>query len=176
LERSGRSGRLFAERGGDSPVAVEGPKGRAAGYWIEGEALPISVENIHSDYAESDTTITFRLSNKNKLHLFFPAQGACSLVLDPEVIRRGAPPSLRRGFPIDVAIVPVLGPVEHDEELVKAETVQRYQMTHRASRHFRNYWYSFPEGFDEFALLLAAVYDRDYNCAEEVAEVVNSLK
>ena len=49
-----------------------GPKGKAYGYWIPSETLPISVENIHSDYADSDTVITFRLSNGNQLILFLP--------------------------------------------------------------------------------------------------------
>jgi len=132
---------------------VQGPRGKSYGYWIPAESLPISIENIHSDYAETDTTITFRLSNANQMHLMFPTQGACSLSLEL-ANRRQSTVSIRRDFPIDVAIVPVLGPVEHDEELLLAETIVRYQMTHRAARHFRNRWYHFPEGFDAFAGLV----------------------
>jgi hypothetical protein len=53
-----------------------------------------------------------------------------------------------------MVIVPVLGPVEHDETLLKLETVQRGLSTHRASRHFRNYWKYFPTGFQNFADLI----------------------
>ncbi len=139
---------------GRSPEIVNGPKGRAYGYWIPHESLPISIENIHSDYAESDTTIAFRLSNGNRLLLFFPREGACCLVLEPENRRHGAPVSIRKDFPISLSIVPVLGPVEHQEGILREETIQRDQMTHRASRHFRNYWYHFEDGFDQFAALV----------------------
>lgn len=44
-----------------------------------------------------------------------------------------------------------MGPVEHDEEVVDRQTVERYLPTHRASRHFRNYWHYNPSGFKEFA-------------------------
>ena len=148
----------FRRARGRRPEVVHGPKGKKHyGYVIDTETLPISIENIHSDYNESDTTITFRLSNKNRLHLFFPARGPCALVLEPENMYRTVP-SLRRDFPVNVSIVPVLGPVEHNEELVQPETVQRYQMTHRASRQFRSYWHHFPEGFDEFAALVARTW------------------
>jgi len=62
--------------------------------------------------------------------------------------------AFRRAFPIKISVVPVLGPVEHKEELVQAETVERNLHTHRASRNFRSYWYHFPDSFDEFSGLV----------------------
>src|SRR5207253_6840699 len=49
--------------------------------------------------------------------------------------------TFRSNFPIRIGVVPVLGPVEHEEPLVTEETVRRNLATHRASRNFRNYWY-----------------------------------
>jgi hypothetical protein len=46
--------------------------------------------------------------------------------------------------------VPVLGPVENEEEVVLRETVSRNLASHRASRNFRNYWYYNSEKFDTF--------------------------
>lgn len=159
---------------GRSLDIVQGPKGRAYGYWIPADALPISIENIHSDYAECDTTITFRLSNGNQLHLFFPEQGACCLALDVEG-RRRSPISIRRDFPISVSVVPVLGPVEHGEALLQAETVQRYQMTHRASRQFRSWWYHFPEGFDQFAALVERTWPEMQIQRPELTDIKNQV-
>lgn len=44
--------------------------------------------------------------------------------------------------------------MEHDEELLNQRTVDRGLATHRASRHFRNYWYFYPDGFEDFAALV----------------------
>lgn len=62
--------------------------------------------------------------------------------------------AFRKAFPIKISVVPVLGPVEHEEGLVQPETVERNLHTHRASRNFRSYWYHFPKDFDEFACLI----------------------
>ncbi|HDR9136330.1 TPA: ATP-binding protein [Burkholderia vietnamiensis] len=57
----------------------------------------------------------------------------------------------KRHFPLELAVVPILGPVEHRERLLERATVQDGLATHRASRHFRNYWHHFEEGFEQFA-------------------------
>lgn len=124
------------------------------GYSISEESLPISTENIHTDLAEIDTIITFRLSNNNRLKLLFPKDGRVILIADTEGKPVRTPGKFRIAFPITVAVVPVLGPVEHNEPIVREETVQREIATHRASRHFRNYWKYFPDGFDKFADLV----------------------
>ena len=68
--------------------------------------------------------------------------------------RRKGSISFRKEFPISVSVVPVLGPLEHQEPLVQPETVQRDHLTHRGSRHFRSFWYQLPDGFDRFAALI----------------------
>jgi hypothetical protein len=66
--------------------------------------------------------------------------------------------AFRGAFPISVAHVPVLGPVEYREPLLKSETVQAALETHRASRHFRNFWHHQPDGFAAFATLLSETW------------------
>ncbi len=133
---------------------VPGPLGQTRGYRLNEETLPISIENVHTDYDDSDSSVTFRLSNGNKLQLFFPKEGGCSFI--PMCAKKGitTPTQFKAAFPIAVGVVPVLGPVEHEEELLKEETIKRNLGTHRASRHFRNSWYHFPEDFDNFASLV----------------------
>jgi len=143
---------------GKSPVIIGGPEGRRYGHWVSAESLPISIENVHSDYADADTTITFQFSNRNALTLFFPRDGTCALLADSHGVPLTSAGAFRKAFPFAVSIVPVLGPVEHRESLLAIETVQRDLMTHRASRHFRNYWHHFPEGFDEFAEVVRATW------------------
>lgn len=121
---------------------------------MSGEALPISIENIHTNLLDADTYVLFRLSNGKSLRLFFPREGGVLLI--PETgnkpIKTAA--TFKQEFPISIGIVPILGPVEHNEEPVQDDTVKRALATHRASRHFRNYWLMYPEGFQEFADLL----------------------
>lgn len=137
------------------PEFVHSPDGgQRSGYRIFDDNMPISIENIHTDDTEVDTTIRFRLSNKNELLIYFPADGGCVLI--PESTGRGigGPAAFRSSFPIGVGIVPVLGPVEHQERIIGEETVRRDLYTHRASRHFRSYWYHNPDGFSEFSELI----------------------
>jgi len=75
---------------------------------------------------------------------------------DQGVIRK--PTTFRKCFPISLAIVPTLGPVEHREPIVREETVQRELYTHRASRHFRCYWHYNPDGFEEFTNLVRTTW------------------
>ena len=143
---------------GKAPVVIAGPEGLCYGHWVSAESLPISIENVHSDYAEADTTISFQFSNRNSLKLYFPKENTCALLADTHGVPLLTASAFRKAFPFSVSIVPVLGPVEHKESLLAIETVQRDLMTHRASRHFRNYWHHFPEGFDEFAALVRATW------------------
>jgi energy-coupling factor transporter ATP-binding protein EcfA2 len=132
--------------------SVAGPSGHAIGHLLD--ALPILTENVHTDYVETDTRVTFRLSNGNTLQLYFPPHGACTLI--PET-PRGAPRNpgaFRQQFPITVSVVPVLGPVEQEETLLTEETVRRGLFTHRASGHFRNYWRLNADAFAPFAALV----------------------
>jgi hypothetical protein len=46
--------------------------------------------------------------------------------------------------------VPILGPVEHEDQLYQKEAARLALLTHRASRNFRNIWHHYPEGFAEF--------------------------
>lgn len=133
------------------PAWIEGPNESRLGFEIPTDSLPISLENVHTDYSDSDTLVTFSFTNGNILQLYFPKTGGCRLI--PVVI--GTMPrsvaEFKSAFPFSIAVIPVLGPIEHNENRVTLETVNQNLMTHRASRHFRNYWLYNEEGFDEFS-------------------------
>jgi energy-coupling factor transporter ATP-binding protein EcfA2 len=131
---------------------------RRAGYVVGTAGSTVSLENVHTNLTDDDTTVTFRLSNGNSLQLFFPAQGGCLMFCDGPARLPTSTTAFKLAYPISVAHVPVLGPVEYREPLLKAETVQAALETHRASRHFRNFWYHQPEGFETFAALLSETW------------------
>jgi hypothetical protein len=137
-----------------APERIDLAEGRRIGYRLNEASLPISLENVHTDYEPTDSKVTFTLNNGNRLHLIFPESQGCFLVPDApgEIIRSVA--LFKRHFPITLTVIPVLGPVEHREQRRERDTVVAWLSTHRASRHFRSYWYHFPEGFEAFAELV----------------------
>ena len=97
--------------------------------------MPISLENVQTDYNGAESRVTFHLSNRNTLNLIFPTDGGCVLAphVDGGVVTSAA--NFKREFPISLVIVPVLGPVEHNEVRRERSTVVAGLSTHRASRH-----------------------------------------
>lgn len=140
-----------------SPTYIDLPDGARFGYHISADAIPISLENVHTDYADVISTVDFRVSNGNTLSLVFTADRECFLTTETEKSVR-KPSDFIREFPLTIGVVPVLGPVEHDEPIVEETTVRRELQTHRASRHFRNYWHYFPDNFQNFADLVSKTW------------------
>ncbi len=131
-----------------SPERIGGSFRR--GWHVADSLIPMSMENIHTDYEDVDSAVTFRLSNKNELELVFPATGGAVLYLGRDSKQVAGPAEFRVHYPVVVSVVPELGPLEHEEDVVLEDTVRRGLATHRASRHFRNYWRYYPERFEEF--------------------------
>jgi len=141
-----------------SAEPVAGPSGKVLGHIISTDMLPMSVENVHTNYNDSETFIEFRVTGGSALLLYFPPEGGCHLIPNPVGKQVRRPSEFRTAFPISIGVVPVLGPVEHEEPIVQEETVRRELETHRASRHFRNYWYQSTEGFERFAELVESTW------------------
>jgi energy-coupling factor transporter ATP-binding protein EcfA2 len=134
-----------------SPELVDGPKGlQVRAYMIRLEGLPVSTENVFYNYDESvPATAEFRLSNGNSLSLYFPERGRCYLIPTAERPIR-SPSDFKKYFTVEVAFVPVLGPVDHIEPLYQKEAARLALLSQGASRNFRNIWYYFRDGFEEF--------------------------
>ena len=126
----------------------------AMGHTIPENTIPISLENVHSDYADSDSVIEFRYPRGNKICLLFCAEGGVSMYWETTHRTPITPSAFRKAFPEIVQTIPVLGPVEQEEPIVADDTVRRAAGTPRASRHFRNYWRKNPKGFDKFQRLV----------------------
>ena len=129
------------------------------GYRISLKNLPISTENVFTDYDEENPArIEFRLSDGNKLEVVFPEVGVCYLICRPKGKPVLTPSNFRSTFPVKIGFVPILGPVEHDEPLYKLEAARLALLSHRASRNFRNIWRHFPDDFDEFRELIRSTW------------------
>jgi energy-coupling factor transporter ATP-binding protein EcfA2 len=141
-----------------TPGSVRKNGRTVAAYAVPEDAIAISMENVHTDYSDDDSWITFRLSNGNSLELFFPSDGGCFLIPNSATKYVRTRADFAREFPVSVVPVPVLGPLEHEEPIVEEETIRIGLNTHRASRHFRNYWYRHTDGFKAFADLVARTW------------------
>ncbi len=140
-----------------SPVRLPAPSGTERdGYAVAADSLPLSLENVQTDYDENaETTVTFQLSNGDQFVLYFPsARFECYLFVDSLGLIPSRPVEFREMYPVRIAAIPVLGPVEHTEEIVQPRTVTQNLATHRASRNFRNYWLQHPEQFEAFRKML----------------------
>ena len=128
------------------------------GHRIPEQQISVSLENVATNYNEDDSKIEFRLTNKNKLYLFFPNDGGC--ILHWSTIGRDVttPSKFRDAFPLNLQIITVLGPLEHEETYVNEDTVRNALNTHRASRHFRNYWNYFEEGWSNFSSMISSTW------------------
>lgn len=150
------SGLRIARTQSPQRIAIGTHHGTA--YRIPESSLPISLENVHTDYDSTESKITFNLSNRNKLHLVFPSDGGCYLIPENQGRSVNSVAAFKKSFPITITCVPVLGPVEHREQRRERSTVVAGLTTHRASRHFRNYWHYFDEGFDDFSNLIRTTW------------------
>lgn len=142
-----------------SPVFVEGPNGHVLGYEVNLEKIPVATENVFHNYDEDQLPlIRFRVSNGNHLILFFPRRGLCNLICETTGRAIKSPSAFRQQFGFEIGFVPVLGPVEHDEQVYQKEAAREAVLTHRASRNFRNIWHHYPEHFDDFRTLLRTTW------------------
>ena len=134
-----------------SPDLIDDPKGsQVRGYPVRLQGLPISTENVFHNYDESTpATVEFRLSNGHSLNPHFPERGECYMIPTSDYVIR-SPSDFRKHFNVEIAFVPVLGPVDHDERLFEKEAARLALLSYGASRNFRNIWYHFPNGFAEF--------------------------
>lgn len=152
-------GRAITTAGRRNPERISTPDGIRPGYHVKTTNIEISVENVHTDLIEQDSSVTFYYQNDESLVLWFPPDGGCFLYVAAESESQPRTAStFRRAFNPRILQVPVLGPLEYGEPLLLKETVQAGVMTHRACRHFRNFWYHFPEDFDRFASLLESTW------------------
>lgn len=131
----------------------------AWGYRVPLDDLPMAMENVFSDYDDTQPAIIdFRVSNGNKLELRFPETNTCYMICKTQGRAVRSTSDFKREYKASVGFVPVLGPVEHNEPLYQKEAARRALLTHRASRNFRNIWYHYPENFQQFRDLIRSTW------------------
>lgn len=142
-----------------NPEIVRGPFGDTFGYKVDLSNIPLATKNIFFDYDETEpATVTFRISNGNKLELIFPEVGSCLLICHTKDRPVRSTTQFRKEYNAPIGFVPILGPVEQNERLYLEEAARLALMTHRTARNFRNIWYHYPEDFEEFRSLIRVTW------------------
>ncbi len=142
-----------------NPELVQGLRGPDRGYFVDLKDVPIATENVFFDYDESQpASVRFRISNGNELILYFPERGACYLLCETKSRSISSTASFKSQYNVSIGFVPILGPVEHNEELYQMEAARLALLTHRGARNFRNIWYHYSEDFDEFRSLIRSTW------------------
>ena len=145
--------------GAKSSEFLRGPEGRVRGYIVDLRAISVAEENIFYNYDQSEpASVSFTLSNENRLLLYFPERESCYLIPDARGREVVTPTGFRAQFNCPVGFVPILGPVEHNEPLYGREAARRALFSYQAARNFRNIWYHYPERFDEFRSALTSTW------------------
>ena len=133
------------------PETIIGPQGKTPGYVVDLSTISVAEENIFYNYDKSEAaTVKFKLSNKSELTLYFPERGVCYLIADADGETVLTPSRFRSKFNCPIGFVPILGPVEHNENLYEKEAARLALFNYRAARNFRNIWYHYPERFNDF--------------------------
>lgn len=135
--------------------AIRGPSGLTHGYPIDLVSISVAEENLFFNYDDSEPAfVRFKLSNDNELMLYFPEQGSCFLIAESDGKTTHTPSTFKSSFNCQIGFVPILGPLEHHENLFEKEAARLALFNYRAARNFRNIWYHFPDKFEDFRAAL----------------------
>jgi hypothetical protein len=118
-----------------SPEVIRGPigMGMTHGYRIDLSSISIAEENLFYNYDDTEAaTIRFKISNSNELLLYFPEQGTCYLIAQSTGKSNHTPSTFRSNFNCRIGFVPILGPLEHFENLYEPEAARLALFNYRA--------------------------------------------
>ncbi|MGA9875159.1 MAG: AAA family ATPase [Solirubrobacteraceae bacterium] len=123
--------------------------GRVRCYGFSSEGVQLVSENLRHEFRNVETQIEVSFKGGSSLTAVWPVDEDDEDEPDPEpffilrdtdkvILHR--PKDVKRAMP-DVAVVPSLGPVEHEERILDPEYVRSQMSGRLTSRHFRNHLY-----------------------------------
>jgi len=144
----------FASR--RNPASIRLPDGKSVfGYEIPDSSIPIILENIQTDFdTDSPSIIKYNFSVGKSLILHFQDGYSPYLYFETSGRLPRSASSFRNEFPVNISVVPTLGPFEIEEDLVEPDYIKRWYGSRRSPRLFRSYWYYNSENFQEFKELV----------------------
>jgi len=133
-----------------TPQVINTKSGYFSGYEIPESVLPFDIANITKDYNDDDAEIIFEHENGAYAHILMHPTRSVRFYIDFAGKRLPTSQKFSEAFPIDLVIVPTLGPLDAEEKLRLPKTVRRNKATRLAASNFRNIWHLEPlEEFKE---------------------------
>lgn len=143
-----------------NPSYQEMPNGTSAyGYKIPQSSIPIILENIQTNYEHVFSRIRYRCKDGQNLYLLFSLENSTYLYFDTPRRNPLTSSAFKKEFPLNIYVIPTLGPLEIDEELLSEDYVKQWSGSRRAPRMFRSYWFYNPEDFDQFRSLVEKTWE-----------------
>lgn len=135
-----------------NPKLIKSPFGGTHyGYEIPEASIPIILENVQTNFnIEEPSVLTFKLNQGKTITLYFHNEHPTCLFFDTPNRTPLTAKSFRKEFPLNISIVPTLGPFEIEEELLDPDYVRKWYGSRRSPRMFRSYWFYNSENFSEF--------------------------
>lgn len=128
------------------------------GYKVPQSSIPINLINVQSDYSEDPTIITYYFGREKKITIILHNEGDPKLIIESVNKLPKTAKDFRREFPLNLVVIPPLGPLEIEEEIRLQDYVKRWGNSPRAPRLFRNIWYYDNSGFEEFRELVESTW------------------
>ena len=128
-------------------------------YEIEHRLISIPIVNTSRNYNDDDSELVIRHSNGNILHVFLNREKPARVYLKTEAPAPRSSTQFGKMFPLDIIVVPTLGPFEENEVYLTDKTIQGTLNTRNAHRHFRNIWLrETKDRFKEFSRLVSETW------------------
>jgi len=147
-----------ARTGAPKPVEVWNSS-PVLGYVLPPASLPIPIANVATNYSAEDAVIEIRCQNGNTLVIRLNPERQITFYCLAESDTPRTSRAFREAIPLDLIIVPPLGPFEETEGIVTEETIRRNESSRLSNRYFRHIWYHRGrDEFDELQNILAATW------------------
>jgi predicted ATP-dependent endonuclease of OLD family len=127
-------------------------------FYLEERDIPFSLINLKHNYTEEDVLIDSKFSDETRMLITFPNDDRPNVQFfkeDTPMAKR-----FRQSFKHSVGIIPPVGTFEESETLGDKKYLCSELISHLTPRHFRNIWYYFNEGFEEFQKIIEETWPR----------------
>ncbi|WP_426228035.1 ATP-dependent nuclease [Pararhizobium sp. DWP3-4] len=135
------------------PIPIQMPNGDVGdGFLILESAIDVELSHSSHNYIDAPSILEYKISNGTKAIIVIRRDEQVQFILDGGGPRINSIAKFQKYFPLELTIVPTLGPLEREEVYVQDDTIKKSISRKTSSRHFRNVWYrKTQEDFDVFA-------------------------
>jgi energy-coupling factor transporter ATP-binding protein EcfA2 len=145
--------RYISRRNGK--LKSQGKDGVCSTWFVPPSYVQSDLRYCVHNFGDGRARIEVKLTNGNAMVVLLSNDENVECYLKSELTPRINTDFLRDQFPLKLAIVPTLSPLEQNEELVQQGTVERNRYGRLASRNFRNFWLHRTQAeFERFADLV----------------------